>query len=178
VPRLTKKQLDELLQRPLLAKMATIREDGWPHVAPMWFAHEDNNILVIGRKHSSWVQNILRNPKVSLVIDDPISPQPKIHITGTAKVLEGPVVEGRWIEIARVMANKYEKDVGPAYLGGTIDQPRYLISVPMTEVKTWIRTGKGDRGEWHPRYYDKGTCWYREQMKAKSGEGRRKKSRN
>jgi PPOX class probable F420-dependent enzyme len=169
---LTKKQLDGLLERPLLAKIATIRKDGWPHVTPVWFAREGDSILVIGRKHSSWVKNILNNPKVSLVIDDPDPPQPKVHVSGEAKVLEGPVVNGRWVEIARIMATKYfGKDVGPTYLGGTIDQPRYLVAIPMTRVQTWIGTGKGDRGEWHPRYYDEGTKWYMEDASSKALHG-------
>lgn len=166
MPGLTKNQLDQLLARPLLARVATIREDGWPYVAPMWFAREDNNIIVIGRKHSRWVKNILKNPRVSLVIDDPHPPQPKVHVTAEAKVIEGPVVNGKWVEIARAMATRYfGKEVGPTYLGGTIDQPRYMIAIPMKEVKTWIGTGKGDRDEWHPRYYDKGSKWYKEHRK-------------
>lgn len=169
MPGLTKGQLDEFLQRPLLVKLASIQKDGWPHVTPMWFAREGNNILVIGRKHSSWVKNILRNPKVALVIDDPNPPQAKLHVWGKAKKLEGPIVNGKWVEIARVMANKYfGKDVGPTYLGGTIDQPRYMFAIPMTKVRTWVGSGKGDRSEWHPRYYDKGTKWYKEYMEAKA----------
>ena len=66
------------------------------------------------------------------------------------------------------------KDVGPKYLGGTIDQPRYLVAIPMTRVQTWIGTGKGDRGEWHRRYYDKGTKWYREYASTKAPPGRKK----
>ncbi len=168
MPGLTEKQLNELLERPLLCKLASIQKNGWPHVTPMWFAHEGNNILVIGRKHSSWVQNVKHNPKVALVIDDPNPPQPKVHVWGEAKFLEGPVVNGRWVEVAKVMANKYfGKNVGPTYLGGTIDQPRYMIAIPMTKVQTWIGSGKGDRGEWHHRYYDEGTKWYKEYTAAK-----------
>ena len=169
MPGLTKKQLDEFLQKPLLAKVATLQKDGWPHVAPMWFAREGNNILVIGRKHSSWVANVLRDPRVAVVIDDPAPPQAKVHIWAKAKKLEGPTVKGRWVEIARTMANKYfGRDVGPTYLGGTIDQPRVMFAIPMTRMKTWIGSGKGDREEWHHRYYDKGTKWYKEYHATKS----------
>lgn len=69
-------------------------------MAPVWFARDNDDILVIGRKHSSWVRNILANPKVSLVIDDPSPPQAKVNVSGEAKVLEGPVIEGRWVKIA------------------------------------------------------------------------------
>ncbi|MDG6990071.1 MAG: pyridoxamine 5'-phosphate oxidase family protein [Nitrososphaerota archaeon] len=171
MPGLTKKQMEEFLKRPLLVKVATITPDGWPHVTPAWFAYEKGRILLVGRKHSSWVKNILKNKKVSLVIDDPDPPQPKVHVTGEAQVLEGPVVNGKWVKIAEVMANKYfGGKVGPKYLGGTIDQPRYLIAVPMTKVVTWIGSGAGDRGEWHHKYYDKGTKWYKEYSKTKTAK--------
>ena len=173
MPGLTRKQLDEHLERPLLAKIATVGPDGWPHVAPVWFARDKGSILVIGRKHSRWVRNILADPKVSVVIDDPSPPQAKVNLSGKANILEGPVVKGRWVKIAGVMARKYfGKDIGPAYLGGTIDQPRYLIAIPMTRITTWIGSGKGDRNEWHHRYYDKGTKWQKEYLKEK---GRRKR---
>jgi len=65
------------------------------------------------------------------------------------------------------MARKYfGKDIGPAYLGGTIDQPRYLVAVPTTRVTTWIGSGKGDRNEWHHRYYED-TRWRREYLEEK-----------
>jgi len=148
--------MEDLLNRPLPAKIATITPDGWPHVAPVWFAYKDNMIYLVGREKAEWVKNILANPRVHLLIDEYNPPYARIHIISTAKVIEGPVVGGSWVEIAKEMASKYfGKDVGPKYLQATLDQPRYLIAIPMEKVITWVGSGKGDLTEWHPRYYKK-----------------------
>ena len=33
--------IEEYLRRPLLANLATVRPDGSPHVAPVWFQYRD-----------------------------------------------------------------------------------------------------------------------------------------
>jgi|BEDMetMinimDraft_2_1075160.scaffolds.fasta_scaffold01427_3 nitroimidazol reductase NimA-like FMN-containing flavoprotein (pyridoxamine 5'-phosphate oxidase superfamily) len=154
MPPLTKKQLEELLNKPLPAKIATITPDGWPYVTSVWFAYKNNLIYVIGRMRSEWVSHILNNPRVHVLIDEYTPPYARVHITATAKVIEGPVVDGKWVDIAKEMASKYfGKEVGPKYLQATLNQPRYLIEIPMEKVVTWVGSGRGDLTEWHPRYY-------------------------
>jgi PPOX class probable F420-dependent enzyme len=166
MPGMSQSEIREFLKRPLIAKVSTISPDGSPYISPVWFEYSDSKVYIIARKHSRYVEHIKKNPKVAVLIDDDTAPYAKVHFTGTAKILEGPTTSGRWVEIARRMASRhFGESIGPKYLEGTLDQPRYLIEITPTQTVSWRGTGRGDRSEWHPRYYEPGSRWHTEYIK-------------
>jgi PPOX class probable F420-dependent enzyme len=77
-----------LLERPRTAKLATVRADGRPHVAPVWFdlAGED---LVFTTWHTTVkAANLRRDPRVSLCVDDEAPPFAFVLVEGTAALSE------------------------------------------------------------------------------------------
>jgi PPOX class probable F420-dependent enzyme len=65
---------DELVnflgQGTLTAKLATVKEDGSPHVVPLWFVLDDENNIIFGTETNSVKgRNIQRNPRVSICVD-------------------------------------------------------------------------------------------------------------
>ena len=67
---LSQAETDEYLGRRILARMATQRADGYPHLTPIWFIWEGGRFLHTlgaGRVH---LANLARDPKMSLVIDE------------------------------------------------------------------------------------------------------------
>jgi len=67
---LSQGEIDEYLNRRLLARMATLRADGYPHLTPIWFVWEDGKFkhtLGADRVH---LTNLARDPRMSLVIDE------------------------------------------------------------------------------------------------------------
>jgi PPOX class probable F420-dependent enzyme len=63
-------EIDEYLSRRIMARMATQRPDGYPHLTPIWFVWEDGQFrhtLGAGRVH---LANLARDPRMSLVIDE------------------------------------------------------------------------------------------------------------
>src|SRR4051812_33619589 len=59
-----------LLARPRTAKLATVRADGRPHIAPIWF-DLDGDVLVFNTGDTTVkAANMRRDPRVSLCIDD------------------------------------------------------------------------------------------------------------
>jgi PPOX class probable F420-dependent enzyme len=63
-------EIDEYLGRRIMARMATLRPDGYPHLTPIWFVWEDGvfrHTLGAGRVH---LANLAQNPRMSLVIDE------------------------------------------------------------------------------------------------------------
>jgi PPOX class probable F420-dependent enzyme len=63
-------EIDEYLNRRILARMATLRADGYPHLTPIWFVWEDGKFkhtLGADRVH---LTNLARDPRMSLVIDE------------------------------------------------------------------------------------------------------------
>ncbi len=66
---LTPKQLAHV-RRPYIATLATVRSDGSPHVAPIWYRYEDGEFRVLTERSSVKARNVARDPRVELCIDD------------------------------------------------------------------------------------------------------------
>ncbi len=88
----TKKEL-EYLQSQRLGRLATVRPDGKPQVAPVGFRYNaELDVIDIGGRFMSQTKkfrNLANNPNVSLVIDDVLPPwEPRgLEIRGTAQAL-------------------------------------------------------------------------------------------
>jgi nitroimidazol reductase NimA-like FMN-containing flavoprotein (pyridoxamine 5'-phosphate oxidase superfamily) len=52
-----------------LARIATIDENGKPHIVPVWYYYDGTNILVPTMKGTKRARNMQKNPYVSIVID-------------------------------------------------------------------------------------------------------------
>jgi PPOX class probable F420-dependent enzyme len=93
-----------LLERPRTAKLATVRADGRPHVAPIWF-DLDGDALVFTTWHTTVkATNLRRDPRVSLCIDDDTPPYAFVLFEGTATLSEDPAELLRW---ATSIAGRY-----------------------------------------------------------------------
>src|SRR5215467_11334172 len=81
------------LRSQKLARLATIRPDGMPQIAPVGFHYNaELDVIEVGGRYLSQTKkfrNILQNPHVALVIDDVLPPwQPRgVEIRGTAQTL-------------------------------------------------------------------------------------------
>jgi len=74
--------LDEFLQRPLFAHLATASEHG-PRTSPVWFLWEANSIWILAhRESSSFEKRIERDPRCSLGILDADLTTGKVHHVG------------------------------------------------------------------------------------------------
>jgi hypothetical protein len=58
------------VQKPYIATLATVREDGSPHTAPVWYRYEDGVFFVLTEGSSVKALNIKRDARVELCIDD------------------------------------------------------------------------------------------------------------
>lgn len=80
----------DLLERPLFAHFATVREDGAPQVNPMWFLWDPAN-QVIKLTHTKTRHNyryIQREPRVALSITDPEDEYRYIQVRGIVEKIE------------------------------------------------------------------------------------------
>jgi PPOX class probable F420-dependent enzyme len=78
-----------LLERPRTAKLATVRADGRPHVAPVWFDLDDQGRVVFTTARDSVKgQSLGRDPRVCLCVDDETPPFAYVMIEGTASLSE------------------------------------------------------------------------------------------
>jgi nitroimidazol reductase NimA-like FMN-containing flavoprotein (pyridoxamine 5'-phosphate oxidase superfamily) len=151
---------DAFLAGDSLARLACLKPDGSPYVIPVWYQWDGESIWFVGRQRSIWCEYIKNDGRVSAVIDAPHSPPdesgksteiPKVFMEGTAEVVEEPNVGGQWVQVAEEMSYRYLGPNGPTYLTGTINQPRWLIKLTPSKIKTWQGVG------WARKYWVEGT---------------------
>jgi PPOX class probable F420-dependent enzyme len=93
-----------LLERPRTAKLATVRADGRPHVAPIWF-DLDGDTLVFTTWHTTVkAANLRRDPRICLCIDDDTPPYAFVIVEGVATLSENQDELLRW---ATSIAGRY-----------------------------------------------------------------------
>lgn len=90
--------------------LATVMEDGSPHVSPVWIDCDDDHILVntaVGRVKE---RNMRRDPRVALSVADQSDPYHELHIRGrVVEMIEG---EEAWLHID-AMNRKYHQTDRP-----------------------------------------------------------------
>ena len=69
---MSKSELSSFLSRgTFTAKLATVNEDGSPHVVPVWFVLDAEDNIIFGAETSSVKgKNILRDSRVCICVDD------------------------------------------------------------------------------------------------------------
>lgn len=91
----------DLLQAPLLARLAYTWLDGTPRVVPIWF-HWDGREVVLGTPPTApKVTALTRQPRVALTIDDHQPPYAALLVRGTARVEFVPGVAAEYAAAAR-----------------------------------------------------------------------------
>ncbi len=71
-----------LLQGPRTAKFATVREDGRPHVTPVWFDLDGDDIILTAWHTTVKAANLRRDPRVCICVDDDRPPFAYVIIDG------------------------------------------------------------------------------------------------
>lgn len=74
-----------LFDRRTFAHVATVEEDGTPHVTPVWidFDRERHRILINTERHRRKAKNVSRNPRVGISMLDPDNPYRRLSVIGT-----------------------------------------------------------------------------------------------
>ena len=77
-----------LEDHPRSAKIATVREDGRPHVVPVWF-HLDGETVIFTAWHTSVkVKNILRDARIAICVDEDTAPYHYVLLEGQAEIMD------------------------------------------------------------------------------------------
>lgn len=95
MPSLQPEELAPFLSLPLIARLGTMNQDGTIHLTPIYFHYDAGEIILGTQVASRRVRNIKRNPKVTLLVDDPTPPYKAALIYGTAALDYDDVVQKR-----------------------------------------------------------------------------------
>lgn len=67
----------EFLATPRIARLGTLTEDGYPHVVPLWFDVDGDDLVIISDIKTRKMKNLQANPKGSVQVGgDPGSGDP------------------------------------------------------------------------------------------------------
>ncbi len=82
---------------PHTGKLATVREDGRPHLAPVWFDVDDDGSLLFNTGPSTVKgRNLARDGRASLCVDDERPPFSFVVVEGRAELIDDVGELRRW----------------------------------------------------------------------------------
>lgn len=144
---LTRVEIDDLLRRPLVARLATIDPDGYPSIVPVWIEWDGEAAWIVVRAEARFVDDMRRDPRVGLSVVADDDPDLRVQLRGRATFVQGPgPLEGRMLAVARAMGERYEGSPGLAYIEASREWPRCLVMIDPVRLLAW---GSPD---WHDRY--------------------------
>jgi PPOX class probable F420-dependent enzyme len=113
-PPLTREEIEEFLEKPLVAILGTHNEDGTIHLAPVWFLYEDGEIIIGTQEISRKIRNIKRDSNVTVLVSKHETPYKAVMMYGKAEIDKDDVVEKRVAIFenytSREKAEKWVKD--------------------------------------------------------------------
>ncbi|CAN5836611.1 PPOX class F420-dependent oxidoreductase [soil metagenome] len=77
-----------LLSTARTASLATVRRDGRPHVAPIWFDLDGDTVVFTTGDNTVKARNIRHDARVSLCVDDEEPPFAFVLVEGVAELLD------------------------------------------------------------------------------------------
>jgi hypothetical protein len=67
--RLSQEEIEALLARDLVASLASIDEDGFPHVTPIWFLWAEGAFWMTSFADRPHLRRLTRNPRAGVTVD-------------------------------------------------------------------------------------------------------------
>jgi PPOX class probable F420-dependent enzyme len=129
-----------LLEGTRTAVLATTREDGRPHAAPIAFVLDDDDILFLTNAETVKGRDLLRDPRVSLVVDDETPPFAFVMIEGTA-VASRDVANLE--QLARRISQRYDAGEGTEdFVRFAREELGMLVRVAPTSIVALERVGE------------------------------------
>ena len=129
-----------VMQGTRTGMLATVRSDGRPHVAPIWFVLDGDDVVFTTAATSVKGRGVRANPDVCLAVDDSTPPFAFVMIEGIATVGEGP---DELLRFAKLIGGRYMGADRAEEYGRRNGVPGELL-VRITPVKVIARHGVAD----------------------------------
>ncbi len=142
MPELTKSEIDAFLSQSLLARIATVRPDGRPHVVPIWFTWDGTSIYMETPPTFIKAKNLMVNPRCAITVDITEG-----GLRFKAVVLEGVVellTERQYV--LNMVRCIYQKYLGPEGIQAPTphrminDSEHVIIKMTPSRILTWDYT--------------------------------------
>lgn len=107
VRRLGEEEVAQFLQGPWSAQLACVRQDGTPHVIPLWYEWDGDYVWVTASPGAHWKQYVRESARVSLTIDEPWPPLRRAFVVGQAEIVPDEEVPGGLQGLRQRLAVRY-----------------------------------------------------------------------
>ena len=95
-------------------KLATVREDGRPHVAPIWFVLDGDDLIFNTWHESVKGKNLVRDGRIALTVDEEVAPYAFVIVEGTVEItVDDPAESLKWA--TRIGARYMGEDQAEAF---------------------------------------------------------------
>ncbi|NDJ61021.1 MAG: PPOX class F420-dependent oxidoreductase, partial [Chloroflexi bacterium] len=113
-------------------KLATVRADGRPHVVPVWFVMDGDDVIFMTQIDSVKGKNIHRDPRLAISVDEETPPFSFVLIEGSATIMDVTYAEKlRW---ATQIGGRYMGDALAEVYGERNAHPSEMV-VRVTPTK-------------------------------------------
>jgi PPOX class probable F420-dependent enzyme len=140
--RFTPEEQTGFLRTHRKAALATIGEDGFPHVVAMNFFAKDGAFYMTSFGKAQKVLNIRRNPKIALMVEagDKYSELQGVMVRGRCEIIEGEdAVRTAFADMARARGASYER---PSAANDSAPK-RVVLKIVPEKITSWDHTKLG-----------------------------------
>lgn len=134
MPDMSKEEIRSfLLKGTFTGKLGTINKNGTPHVVPIWYTLDEDNIIFNTSDNSVKAKNIRHDNRVRLCVDDQAPLYSFVTIDGIAEIISGePSIIFKW---AKIIAARYMgDDKAEEYGKRNSSEGELLIKIKPTKV--------------------------------------------
>lgn len=114
------------------AKLAVVKADGSPHVAPVWIDLDGDDVIFTTGSDTVKGRAILRDPRVSICVDDEHPPFSFVTVNGRARVSLDPDELLLWA--TRIAGRYMGPDLADEYGRRNAVAPQMVVRVTPTKV--------------------------------------------
>ena len=132
--KLTQQEIDSRLAAPHIATLVTLRPNGRPHVAPVWFERREDRALVMTSRSSAKIRNLRANPAVTLSISTGGRPYWYINLEGEADITEDNLAD----VVTRICTHYDGPAAGATFAEELLDAGNMvIIDIRINRVVSW-----------------------------------------
>jgi PPOX class probable F420-dependent enzyme len=121
-----------LLSAPRTGSLATVRPDGRPHVVPIWFDLDGDDLLFTTWHTTVKAANLRRDLRLAICVDDPTPPFAFVLIEGTAEFSDNLEELKEWA--TRIAGRYMGQDLAEAFGKRNAVEGELLVRVKPIKV--------------------------------------------
>ena len=81
----------QFLQKPWIGRLATTKADGAPHVVPLWYILDGDDVVIISERKTAKIAHLLRDNRAALLVGGEPENGPAYLLQGRVTITDDPV---------------------------------------------------------------------------------------